>query len=264
MESSIMSQKVQRPNGLNKSKNKDIVYKHERTVRVISYFKNKGKTVGTGFLMKDGQNILTCWHVICGIDLKDMLKSQLFLISKKSKESEKVDDYYRNIAQKIKVELPDGRKIAVKLDSYDYFYDIAVLKVPKKYSPLPSFEFEPKDNLDYNDEILYPGYPTCLGYNSSTSPFAINSGNVSSFPNIEIAGGKYEMIQLSSICIGGNSGAPIFKEGSNKPIAILNGYEWRECNKIRIPINISYATGFNILSKRSRIFQSLIKKSHRT
>lgn len=255
------------------SKKKDVVYKHKRIVRVICHFINKGRTVGTGFLINKGKNILTCWHVVCGTDLKDVLKSELFSKLPKQPKAEKIDTYYRKLAREIEVELYDGTKIAAELDSYDYFYDLAILKVVSTKGNLPHFEIETKNTLDYTDEICFPGYPASLGYDFSASPFSVNFGTVSSFPVTEISGGKFRMVQLTGICIGGNSGAPIFKKQSNKVIAILNGYEWRgldniavfkngsfsETRNLHIPINISYATEFNFLSKKSRTFKDLLK-----
>jgi len=81
------------------------------------------------------------------------------------------------------------------------------------------------------------------------------------------------MVQLTGICIGGNSGAPIIKKQGSKVIGILNGYEWRgyddiaifkdgsfsKTKNLQVPINISYATEFSFLSKKSRIFKGLLK-----
>jgi len=256
------------------SKNEDISYKHERTVRVISRFKNGNSSVGTGFLINENRNILTCWHVICGIDLKDLQNAPEFQQSTKTIESEKVDEYFKNKTSKIEVEPPNGKKMSAILKSYDYYYDLAVLRIPKSSGKLPFFELELNQNLDYSDEIIFCGYPESLGYSPLDSPFAVNTGMVSSFPKVDIAGGKYEKIQLTSICIGGNSGAPLFKRDSNKVYGIVNGYQWRGFDNMaifennvysrvvshKVPLNISFATGFNFLSKKSKIFQDLISK----
>ena len=255
-----------------KSKNKDISYKHDRVVRIISHFKDGTYIVGTGFLVNDNRNILTCWHVICGVDLKDFLKSAEFQQSVKTTESEKVDEYFRNITSRIEVELPDGKKITAILKSYDYYYDLAVLIIPEGCGKLPFFELELNDVFDYLDEVNFTGYPRCLGYELLNSPFAANVGTISSFPEIDVTGGKYQMTQLTSICIGGNSGAPLFKKGCNKVYGIVNGYEWRgESNvavfkdqsfshtvDIKVPINISYATELNLLLSKSDVFKNLV------
>lgn len=256
------------------SKNKDVSYKHDRIVRVISRFKDGSYMVGTGFIVNGNRNILTCWHVICGLDLKNLRDKQEFAQSIKSTELEKVVDYFNNTTSVIEVELPNGTKVGATLESYDYYYDLAILRLPKSCGKLPFFELDLQNILDYSDDINFAGYPGCLGYTILDSPFSVNSGTVSSFPNVEIAGGKYDMIQLSSICIGGNSGAPLFKKGTNKVCGIINGLQWggdkniaqfkdgvfSKTVEIRVPINISFATEFSLLSKKSKVFQDLINK----
>jgi len=129
-------------------------------------------------LVNKGRNIITCWHVVCGTDLKKVLKSKLYLTLPKQSEAKKIDAYYHKLAVKIEAELFDGTKIPVELDSYDYFYDLAILKLVSKKRRLPFFEIETKDNLDYADEIFFPGYPSNLWYDFTSSPFSVNSGSV--------------------------------------------------------------------------------------
>lgn len=255
------------------SKNGDISYKHDRIVRVISSFKDGTASTGTGFFVNGNRNVLTCWHVISGIDLKILKNTSEFQQSAQATESEKVNKYFRGKTSKIEVELPNGIKVGAILKSYDYYYDIAVLRLPKSVGKLPFFGLELKNTLDYFDEINFCGYPMCLGYSFLDSPFAVNSGIVSAFPEVDIAGGKYKNIQLSSICMGGNSGAPLFKKGDNRVYGIINGYYYhgrddlavyQEGNltqgSIRVPINISYATGFDLLMSKSTAFENLVKK----
>lgn len=255
------------------SKNKDISFKRDRIVRIISHYKNGGYSTGTGFLVNENRNVLTCWHVICGIDLKILKSIPEFQQSTKNTESKKVDEYFKNKTSKIEVELPNGRKLRAILKSYDYYYDLAVLGIPKSGEKIPFFELELNKSLDYSDEILFCGYPNCPDYGLLESPFAVNTGIVSTFPDVEIAGGKYKGIQLNSICVGGNSGAPLFKKDSNKPCGIINGYRWQgrddlaiykkdgslEQGGLRVPISISYATSFYRLMKESKILKQLIK-----
>lgn len=257
-----------------KSKNKNISYKHDRIVRIISHFKDGKSSVGTGFLINDNRNILTCWHVICGVDLKILQNTSEFQQSVKTSESKKMDEYFRNKTSRIEVELPNGKKLTAILKSYDYYYDLAILRIPKSSGKLPFFELEFNQSLDYSDEIIFCGYPESLGYDLLSSPFVVNTGAVSSFPEVDIAGGKYENIQLTSICIGGNSGAPLFKKDSNKVYGIVNGFQWRGFDNMaifenavysrvvshKVPLNISFATGFSLLKSKSSVFKNLVPK----
>lgn len=230
----------------------DVGFKHKRIVRVVAYFNNDTFSTGTGFFINDSGKILTCWHVLFGTDLKVFRISEEFANNNNQSEAEKVDQYYKNKILKIEVEKPDGQVVAANLKGYDYFYDLAVLQIPAEPEKNLYFELEMQERLDYGNEINFCGYPECEGYNSLNSPFAINTGVVSTFPEVDIAGGKYKNIQLNAICIGGNSGAPLFKNGELKVYGIVNGYQWK--GKDRVPINISFATGFDLL-KDNRLLQ---------
>lgn len=254
-----------------KSNNEEIIYKHDRTVRVISHFKNGNTGFGTGFIVNEGRSIFTCWHVICGIDLKDLLSKPDFASLEKDHLNKDVADYFQKISSNIQVEMPNGTILNVKLANYDCYYDLATLSLPDNVTNSPYFEIETTETLDYSDEIIFCGYPDTLGYNSLNSPFTVNTGVVSSFPQVEIAGGKYENIQLSSICIGGNSGAPLFKKGSSIVSGIVNGYQWRGHNNLavfengvykhsvahKVPLNISFATSFTLLKDKVNIIGNI-------
>ena len=251
------------------SKNEDIIYKHNRIVRVISHYKDGSFRTGTGFLVNGNRNILTCWHVIFGEDLQ-VLKKRPEFQKDTTPESDQINKLFSDKTAKIEVELPGGKKAGALLKSYDYYYDFAVLRIPKSVGKLPFFEID-CGKLDYYDKILFCGFQESHGYNTLNSPFAVNSGIVSSFPETEVAGGKYENIQLNSINLGGNSGAPLFKESSNKVFGIVNGHYWRGRDdlavfqggelvpgSLKVPLNIAYATGFDLLSKKSKVFQNLM------
>lgn len=240
----------------------------DRIVRIISHYKNGDYSTGSGFLINENRNVLTCWHVICGTDLKVLKNTSEFQQDSSTSESDKVNKYFLDRTMKIEVELANGKKVKALLKVYDYYYDIAMLRLPKSAGNLPFFEIELTNHLDYSDEILFCGFQESHGYNSLNTPFAINTGIVSSFPETEVAGGKYENIQLNSINLGGNSGAPLFKKGSNKVYGIINGHYWRGRDdfaifqgsnlvpgSLKVPLNITYATGFDLLSNKSKIFK---------
>jgi S1-C subfamily serine protease len=237
------------------SKNEEVIYKHLRTVRVAAFFNNDSYSTGTGFFVSDTGKIVTCWHVLFGTDLKLFKLTNEFAQNTEVSEAEKVETQYNNKIVKIEIQKPDGNTTEAKLVGYDYFYDLAILEIPKSEDKIPYFELETQEALDYIDEVNFCGYPECSGYNSLNSPFAVNTGVVSAFPEVDIAGGKYKNIQLNTICIGGNSGAPLFKNGSLKVSGIVNGYQWKGQEKI--PINISFATGFDLLKEKSEVFKNL-------
>lgn len=234
--------------------NEDVKYKNERIVRIAAFFNNNSFSTGTGFFVNSTGKILTCWHVLFGTDLKVFKQSEEFLQNTAGSEAEKVEAHYKSKIVKIEIQLPNGTTRQANLVNFDHFYDLAILQVNEE-TDLPFFELETETGLDFMDEVNFCGYPECTGYNSLNSPFAVNTGVVSAFPEVDIAGGKYKNIQLNSICIGGNSGAPLFKKGSLKASGIVNGYQWKGAEKI--PINISFATGFDLLKEESVIFREL-------
>lgn len=232
-----------------KSTNSEVEYKHQRIVRVAVYFNNDTFSTGTGFFVSESGKILTCWHVLFGMDLKIFKLSEEFMKNNEEPEAQKIDRHLKNKIVKIEIEKPDGGITTANLVTYDYFYDLAIVQIVKGDEAMPFFEIETDEFLDYADEVNFCGYPECEGYNTLNSPFAVNTGVVSAFPEVEIAGGKYKNIQLNSICIGGNSGAPLFKNGNLKVHGVVNGYQWK--GKDRVPINISFATGFDLLKLKS-------------
>jgi len=203
--------------------------------------------------------------------LKDLLSKPDFASFEKDHLNKEVADYFQKISSSIQVEMPGGTIFNVELANYDYYYDLAVLNLPDSITNSLYFEMETTKNLDYSDEIIFCGYPDTLGYNSLNFPFTVNTGVVSSFPQVEIAGGEYENIQLSSICIGGNSGAPLFKKGSNIVSGIVNGYQWKGHNNLavfengvythsvahKVPLNISFATSFTLLKDKVKIIGNI-------
>jgi S1-C subfamily serine protease len=254
------------------STNKEVIYKHERTVRIAVYFQDGSFSTGTGFFVNESGRILTCWHVMVGMDLKVFRQTDEVLKTTENTEAEKVDAFYKNKIAKIEVEKPDGNKVPATLETYDYFYDLAVLEIKSESEKYPYFELEPEVAPDYGDEVNFCGYPEATGYASLDSLFAVNGGMISAFPEVDIAGGKYKNIQLNSICIGGNSGAPLFKNGSIKVLGIINGYQWGGRDDLatvnsgnimtvsmRVPLNISFATGFDLLKEKSEVFNNLLK-----
>ena len=251
--------------------NKQISFIYNRIVRVFSFFK-EGASNGTGFFIKENGLLLTCCHVISGRLLRDLRVSEDFKNTLGNTEGEKIDNYIRSKIQKIEVVLADGTQEKVILKSFDYVHDIALLKTTKSSGKKPFFEFELENKLDYLDEILFCGFSEAPYYDNFHSPFAVNTGLVSAFPELIIGGEKYKHVQLNSINLGGNSGAPLFTKDSNKVCGIINGNYIRHHEKLavyddnekitkgrfEVPLSIAYATEVRVLKDNSDIFKRLI------
>lgn len=255
-----------------KTSKRDVSYKQKRVVRVIIYFNNGSITTGTGFFVRGDGTLLTCCHIVAGGDLKNIKMQQDFQNIRNLSGHGKYAKYIKNKVSKILIELPNGKKLKANLKGFDHYYDLAVLKIVKTTTGFNHFVLEHTNSLDFSDEIIFCGFPECLGYSNMSSPFAVNTGIVSTFPEVEIAGKKYENIQLNTISLWGNSGAPLLKAGDDKVWGIVNGLYWHSRDNFafydpngnlskggfRVPLSISYATSFNLLKNKSKLFRNLL------
>ncbi|MEI6042556.1 MAG: serine protease [bacterium] len=273
----------------------DIPYKKERLVRVIVQFRNGSTSAGTGFFINSSGELLTCFHVISAMELRNfrIQKSQninsptLTNVSSSSlSEHDKIKNSLETSIMRIEVELHDGvRKIAT-LTKFNETYDVCLLKIEQTDSGnnFPFFELDTSYMPEYDESTFFCGFQMTGGYNDPTMyPFSTNRAVVSAFPNIEVAGDKYNHIQLNSINLGGNSGAPLFTEGSNTVIGIINGnMSWGRgdlavVNNIsvintdstqntapetvqslsqgllRVPLSIAYSTPIKLISEQTNI-----------
>jgi len=252
----------------------DIDYKRKRILRMIVEFKNGNISTGTGFFINIKGNLLTCFHVISGGDLKILRQNDDFISITGADEHTRLQEWVNSKIKSINVELFDGSKIELELSEFNEQYDIALLKI-KEVKFLEKIEFcelNFNQNLKYNDAVFFAGFPLNHSYTGLNTPFAINTGIVSFFPETEVAGGKYRHAQLNSINLGGNSGAPLFFKNSNKVIGIVNGnmnmgsdnilFHEKTKNQavpgsLRIPLAIAYVTELKLIKEKSSIFNSL-------
>ncbi len=254
--------------------NDNIQYKKKVIRRVLAYFSGGNTGVGSGFFVNKNGIFLTCFHVAFGGELKNLRNDPDFIAIKESDEHKKLETWYSNKINKIEVELPDSSKEELKLVSFDEKYDIAVLKLEnkEKIRDIDNIKFDFKKQLKQGDHVFFGGFPISYPYKAEESPFAINTGMVSSFPNTIIGGDFYEHAQINSVNLGGNSGAPLFIKNKNKVIGIINGnMNWgsdfvvfknksgkEEVGPLRVPLSIAYATPVSLLKKESKVFKSAI------
>lgn len=160
-----------------------------------------GNPVGTGFIISDKGQVLTCFHVIVSALSKNS-QNQIFE------------------QHTIEAEFISGEKVQIHLDSatdieHSFFYDYCLLKPVSK----PVFKYEYLKlgnfkNINEGDAVFTIGYP--LGIQQ---PF-ISKGTLStkfvdstqlSAPNTKI---KREAAWIDLTLNKGNSGGPIIKIGS--------------------------------------------------
>ncbi|MEI6553303.1 MAG: serine protease [bacterium] len=188
----------------------DVPHIRERIVRVIVQFRNGSTSVGTGFFIGDKGELLTCLHVITRAE-------------KRSSQISDIKGYLTNNIMNIQAQLPDGSLEAIDLQKFDEDLDVALLKIRREIET-PFFSTTIDYYPEYDESTFFCGFQLTGGYTDPMQyPFSTNRAVVSAFSEVQVAGGKYTHIQLNSINLGGNSGAPLFQEGGNVVIGIING-----------------------------------------
>ena len=239
--------------------------KKKGIVRILVEYVNGVISTGTGFVYKNNGNIFTCGHVITSMDLKILVKNPDFISTSGNNIHEKTKNYCDQKIRSIKAEYYDGMVRNLKLGIIDEFYDIAQLIPIRATNSTQFLSINSNYIFDYCDSVFFCGYQLMNGYSADKSPLAINYGIVSTFGNIEVAGGKYKMIQINSITLGGNSGGPVFITGNEEVVAILNGnMNWgrddlvvsdsdgnNQTSSLRTPLSIGYITSFKLLKDKS-------------
>ena len=203
----------------------DVPYKRERLVRIIVQFRNGATSAGTGFFIGSQGETLTCFHVISGTELRNLRAMNL-----KNLGTENIDmkNFLTQSIINIQIELSDGTRKMAELIKFSEALDVAMLKIvktnPEEKIEMPFFEIDSTYMLEYDESTFFCGFQLTGGYTNPTQyPFSINRAVASAFPEVQVAGERYQHIQLNSINLGGNSGAPLFVEGSNTVIGIING-----------------------------------------
>lgn len=247
-----------------------INYKKKRILRILVYLNNGSIVTGSGFFIDNNGRLLTCFHVVFSKGLKDFRKDQVFISIQGNSEHLRLDTWFRNNISKIEVENYCGIKEELKLEKFDEKYDIVLLKLHSQRSlkDIKYCKLDFKATLKQGDLVFFGGFPVCVPYNNTETPFAINTGMISCFPETTITGERYEHIQINSINLGGNSGAPLFKRNSNSVIGIINGnMNWGSdvvlmqdnsgrqfVESLRVPLSIAYATSIKFLKQKTLIF----------
>jgi len=251
--------------------NDRINYKRERVVRILAHFNNGNIGNGSGFFINDSGQLLTCFHVVFGGELKNIRTDQDFTSIVDDNEHLRLQKWFKNKIKKIEVGFPDGSKKELDLQKYDEKFDIALLKLKddRSVNKIKYCQLDFSTTLKQGDSIFFAGFPICYSYKDTETPFAINTGIVSSFPKTIIGGERYKHIQINSINLGGNSGAPLFRKNRNKVIGIINGNMnlgkdtlvsqdkngKQTVGPLRIPLGIAYATSLKTIKHNTLIFE---------
>ena len=186
---------------------------------------------GTGFVVSDGQYIITNYHVLPN--------------NINHKKREKLVVFYN--------ENKSVRYKSVKIIDIDKVHDLALLKViGKKFPPLV---INYTDNLQEGQEIAFTGFPigavlglfpvTHRGIISAISPIGtpVPTASQLTIKMIKRLKNNYLIYQLDATAYPGNSGSPLFSTESGKVIGVINKVFVKESKEsvIQKPSGITYA-----------------------
>lgn len=176
-------------------------------------------------------------------------------------EHGKLKNFYRTTIDKHEIELLDGSRYRAELKNFDEKHDIAFFNVSIKSSKIKACKIDWNSSIDYGDRVFFGGFPAHHDYQPNKSPFAVHEGIVSSFVETVVGGDRYEHLQIDSINLGGNSGAPLFRGRSDTVVGVINGNMnwgrddltiWEPAGhykqgELRVPLSIAYATPMKLL-----------------
>ncbi len=256
------------------SKGNQIAHIRERIVRVIAQYQNGNCATGTGFFISSGGDLLTCFHVVFGSELRNIRTNPVYVSTVGADEHSKLENFFNGVISFIEVEFSNGIKRRAKLKAFDEFHDAVLLELEESFET-PFLKLSLDYLPEYDEAVFFCGFQLAAGYlNSKEYPFATNRGIVSSFPEVVVGGEKYVHIQLNSINLGGNSGAPLFLQGEKDVIGIVNGNMlWGNdnlafVNKIggvpafnqgsfRVPLSIAFVTPIKLIKEKTKLLDHI-------
>jgi serine protease Do len=189
------------------------------------------KIVGTGFVVADGNHVITNAHVIPE-EINTAKLEYLAIFTGKDKQMD--------VRQAVQVKV-------------DKVHDLVLLRFEGK--PLPALSLGQSTRVREGEEYAFTGYPlgiifglypvTHRGIISSIVPVALqaNAANQLDPAQIKRLRRPYTVFQIDATAYPGNSGSPLFHPGSGEVIAVINKVfvkEGRE-NVLAKPSGISYA-----------------------
>lgn len=241
-----------------------------RVYRVIIRYGNGTESSGSGFFVSK-KKFVTCFHVVCGGELRNIRGLPEFSAIQHTSEHERLNIFYSNKTPSVFIELEDGSRVTAELEDFSEFYDFAILKVSIENKSVNVCKLNMKSIPTYGDLVSFGGYPSQFGYNHDTAPFAYTEGIVSSFPTTTIGGENYEHIKINAINLSGNSGAPLFLNDNKSVIGFINGnMNWGRDDllvsqvnssgqtnlltvSMRVPLSIAYATSLKLIRDKTNL-----------
>lgn len=216
---------------------------------------------GSGFFI-DSKRFITCFHVIFGKELIHFKNDEVFKSLAGDHLHRRLKQFFDDQKFELEIELHDRSRISARLVNFNEVYDVAILEIVDTHREINMCKLNFKQDFFYGQKIAFGGFPNQFSYTHDKTPFAYNDGIISAFPETIIGGDKYQHFQINSINLSGNSGAPLFLEGSKRVVGIVNGnMDWGRDDLMafdsedgkpvrvsnRVPLSIAYATPLKLL-----------------
>lgn len=188
------------------------------------------KLLGTGFVVGDGQTVITNYHVV-DMQLNANTKEALTIFAGTGTKP---------------------RVIPAKLLKVSQEHDLAVLRIQHR---LPALDLARPELVREGTEVVFTGFPiaevlglypvTHRGMISSITPVAIPApaSNLLSSEKIMRLRNPKMVYQLDATAYPGNSGSPVFDTGTGEVIGVINMVHIKETKEdiLSKPSGVAYA-----------------------
>jgi S1-C subfamily serine protease len=218
--------------------------------RVLVYSSQGLIGAGSGFFINEKQ-LLTCFHVVFGADLRNIRNDTQYQSASGPTQHAKLETFFHNKIVRIEVECPDGSRLTAVMNDFNETYDVALLDVNVTNHQINPCRLDTTSDLEVGDYLAFGGFAFCPGYVVDKYPFTFHEGMLSAFVSIIVGGDSYEHLQINSVNLGGNSGAPLFRINGARVIGIMNGNViW---GNEKVPLSIAFATSLKFLREKTTL-----------
>jgi len=199
---------------------------------------------GTGFVIANGNRIVTNYHVVAAI--------------KKNKRLFNLRIFHKNLPLK-------GIKAIILAE--DEFHDLAILEI--KGTGLPAVPLEKKQSVEEGHRIAFTGYPIglVLGLHSTTHTGIISAiaPIILPSPTARIIDGglikhlkePFDIFQIDAVAYPGNSGSPVYRIATGEVVGVINMVfiKGKKEHVLKNPTGITYAIPVKFVHKLNQSIQ---------
>ena len=185
--------------------------------------------IGTGFVIKPGNRIVTNHHVIEPIKRNQLFNLRIF---------------HRNFSK---------RGVKAGLLAEDKFHDLAILEMKEKKAPVLDLAKQQVVREGYR--IAFTGYPLgfILGLNATTHTGIISAISPIILPSpssrnintrlIKYLEKPFEILQIDATAYPGNSGSPVYRTATGEVVGVINKVfiKGKKEHLLKDPSGITYA-----------------------